>query len=160
MNVVGGQSPFLLQPLPCEWNYHTWQCRPDRTERSPISRMRPGVNLCPGARSGGVALLHGNCQVGGPPPPLGLRRLRRSTGLRLPVLGGAGEGGGLEGAGPGHLDTWGGRAGAHGQDCLCCTEVTMSSSPHHSPNPKQSVFLLLIKYGFLQLDGDSFPCLR
>ena len=64
LNLVGGRAPWLLQPLPCEWNYHTWQCRPDHTERSPISRMRPGVNLCPGARSGGVALLHGNCQVG------------------------------------------------------------------------------------------------
>ena len=25
LNVVGGQTPYLLQPLPCEWNYHTWQ---------------------------------------------------------------------------------------------------------------------------------------
>jgi len=63
LNVVGGQTPYLLQPLPCEWNYHTWQCRPDRTERGRVARMRPGGNLCPSARKHGIALLHGNCQA-------------------------------------------------------------------------------------------------
>ena len=24
LNLVGNQAPWLLQPLPCEWNYHTW----------------------------------------------------------------------------------------------------------------------------------------
>jgi len=63
LNVVGGQSPYLLQPLPCEWNYHTWQCRPDRTERGRVARMRSGGNLCPAAHQHGIALLHGNCQA-------------------------------------------------------------------------------------------------
>ena len=38
-----------LFELPCEWNYHAFQCRPDKTENPPITRQRNGVNLCPNA---------------------------------------------------------------------------------------------------------------
>ena len=24
LNIVGSQAPWLFQPLPCQWNYHTW----------------------------------------------------------------------------------------------------------------------------------------
>ena len=90
--MVGSVSPWLIQPLPCPWNYHTWtvlsgkkayfgtkciigtkfeilprchlQCRPARFEMSEIPRMREsGKNMCPEAESEGVGFLHGNSQV-------------------------------------------------------------------------------------------------
>ena len=81
LNMVGSVSPWLVQPLPCPWNYHTWtvlsetkreilarcnfQCRPARFEMSEIPRMREGggKNMCPEAESEGVGFLHGNSQV-------------------------------------------------------------------------------------------------
>ena len=38
-----------LYELPCTWNYHTWQCRPDGTENPPIERQKTGLNMCPGS---------------------------------------------------------------------------------------------------------------
>ena len=55
------------------------QCRPDRTERGRVARMRPGGNLCPAARKKGIALLHGNCQV--PPPSVFLFAIIANIGL-------------------------------------------------------------------------------
>jgi len=62
LNMVGAQSPWLIQPLPCRWNYHTWTCRQARFESKFISRMRwTGRNMCPSAVRG-IGFLHGNCQ--------------------------------------------------------------------------------------------------
>ena len=41
--------PRYLYELPCVWNYHVFQCKPDKTENPPISRQRNGQNLCPQA---------------------------------------------------------------------------------------------------------------
>ena len=43
INMVGAQSPYLIQPLPCEWNFIIWQCR---------------TKSCPAASLDGIALLH------------------------------------------------------------------------------------------------------
>jgi len=64
LNIVGAQAPWLLQPLPCQWNYHTWTCRPARFESQFISRMKwSGRNMCPKAAKHGIGFLHGNCQA-------------------------------------------------------------------------------------------------
>jgi len=66
LNLVGAQAPWLFQPLPCEWNYHTWTCRPARFEMRQISRMKwAGRNMCPPAAVRGIGLLHGNCNAFG-----------------------------------------------------------------------------------------------
>lgn len=66
LNLVGAQAPWLFQPLPCEWNYHTWTCRPARFEMREISRMKwAGRNMCPRAAHRGIGLLHGNCNAFG-----------------------------------------------------------------------------------------------
>ena len=31
---VGAQSPWLIQPLPCRWNYHTWTVRSNQSNAS------------------------------------------------------------------------------------------------------------------------------
>lgn len=71
--------PRYLYELPCVWNYHVFQCKPDKTENPPISRQRNGLNLCLQAEKvrpckaetkrepsylmtqEGAALIHGNC---------------------------------------------------------------------------------------------------
>lgn len=64
LNMVGSVSPWLIQPLPCTWNYHTWTCRPARFEMREIPRMREaGKNMCPEAESEGIGFLHGNSQA-------------------------------------------------------------------------------------------------
>ena len=44
LNILGSQSPWLLQPLPCEWHFHTWSCSTEIYESRFISRMRDGLN--------------------------------------------------------------------------------------------------------------------
>jgi len=63
LNILGSQSPWLLQPLPCEWHFHTWSCSTEIYESRFISRMRDGLNQCGNAAKHGVSLLHGNCQA-------------------------------------------------------------------------------------------------
>ena len=63
LNILGSQSPWLIQPLPCEWHYHTWSCSTEIYESRFISRMRDGMNQCPAAAKRGISLLHGNCQA-------------------------------------------------------------------------------------------------
>ena len=73
----------MLYELPCEWNYHAFQCKPDRTENPPITRQRNGINLCKGAAKvaaspfydtclcnkfikflqNGAAIIHGSCST-------------------------------------------------------------------------------------------------
>ena len=55
INVVGEQSPYLIQPLPCEWNFIIWQCR-----RLPIEGSKlVWTKSCPAASLDGIAVLHG-----------------------------------------------------------------------------------------------------
>ena len=63
LNILGSQSPWLIQPLPCEWHYHTWSCSTEIYESRFISRMKDGMNQCPNAAKRGISLLHGNCQA-------------------------------------------------------------------------------------------------
>ena len=44
LNLVGVQAPYLLQPLPCEWNFMIFQC---------------SIYTCPAARQDGFGLIHG-----------------------------------------------------------------------------------------------------
>ena len=55
INMVAEQSPYLIQPLPCEWNFIIWQCR-----RLPIKGSNHvWTKSCPTASLDGIALLHG-----------------------------------------------------------------------------------------------------
>ena len=55
INMVGEQSPYLIQPLPCEWNFIFWQCR-----RLPIKGSKlVWTKSCPTASQHGIGLLHG-----------------------------------------------------------------------------------------------------
>ena len=63
LNILGSQSPWLIQPLPCEWHYHTWSCSTEIYESRFISRMKYRMNQCPNAAKRGISLLHGNCQA-------------------------------------------------------------------------------------------------
>ena len=49
LNVIFAKSPQYLYELPCDWNYHVFQCKPDLTEKPAVSRQRSGLNLCPSA---------------------------------------------------------------------------------------------------------------
>lgn len=62
-------------------------------------------------------------------PPVGLRRLRRSAGFRLPVLGGPGEGGGLEGVQD--PAAWAPGRGLQELRARIVTAVQRSLSHHH-----------------------------
>ena len=55
INVLGRHSPYLIQPLPCEWNFIAWQCKRLNIEGSNVVWTKS----CPAASLDGIALLHG-----------------------------------------------------------------------------------------------------
>jgi len=59
LNAIFGYSPWYLYELPCSWNYILWQCR-EMPEAWYGSNMRGDKNMCPGAQTDGISLLHGN----------------------------------------------------------------------------------------------------
>lgn len=49
LNVIFAKSPQYVYELPCDWNFHVFQCKPDLTEKPAVSRQKSGLNLCPSA---------------------------------------------------------------------------------------------------------------
>jgi len=77
LNLVGAQAPWLFQPLPCEWNYHTWTVRSYGSvlNQMPAGAVRDAADL-PDEVGGEEHVPAGRSQ-GHRPPARELQRLRR-----------------------------------------------------------------------------------